>query len=163
MLDGKIRAFAILTYLLAELSSLKIQVKRLYLDREFFSIAVIRWLKALDIPLAMPAIRRGKQGGIKQFLKGRKSYKTTYTMSRSQDDFVTFDIWIICLPSNGGKYKKGKSGCDRYAVARHNARAPSRGQNGVEYYVVEYYVYVTYKVRTSLNHIRVLLSSTFWR
>ena len=46
-------------------------------------------------------------------------------MSRSQDDFVTFDIWIIC------KYKKGK-----------------RGQNGVEYYV-----YVTYKVRTSLNHI----------
>ncbi len=73
----------------------------------------------------MPAIRRGKQGGIKQFLKGRKSYKTTYTMSRSQDDFVTFDIWIICLPSNGGKYKKGKSGCDRYAVARHNARAPS--------------------------------------
>ena len=63
---------AILTYLVAELSSLKIQVKRLYLDREFFSIAVIRWLQALDIPLAMPAIRRGKQGGIKQFLKGIK-------------------------------------------------------------------------------------------
>ena len=87
---------AILTYLLAELSSLKIQVKRLYIDREFFSISVIRWLKALDIPLAMPAIRRGKQGGIKQFLKGRRSYKTTHTMSRSKDDFVTFDIWIIC-------------------------------------------------------------------
>ncbi|MDJ0902722.1 MAG: hypothetical protein QNJ55_28350 [Xenococcus sp. MO_188.B8] len=46
-------------------------------------------------------------------------------MSRIQDDFVTFDIWIIC------KYKKGK-----------------RGQNEVEYYV-----YVTYKIRTSLNHI----------
>ena len=116
---------AILTYLLAELSSLKIQVKRLYLDREFFTVSVIRWLKALDIPLTMPAIRRGKQGGIKQFLKGRKSYKTTYTMSRSQEDFVTFDIWIIC------KYKKGK-----------------RGQNGIEYYV-----YVTYKVNTNLNHI----------
>ena len=51
----------------------------------------------------MPAIRRGKQGGIKQFLKGRRSYKTTHTMSRSKEDFVTFDIWIIC------KYKKGKS------------------------------------------------------
>ena len=92
------------------MSSLKIQVKRLYLAREFFTVSVIRWLKALDIPLTMPAIRRGKQGGIKQFLKGRKSYKTTYTMSRSKDDFVTFDIWIIC------KYKKGK-----------------RGQNGIEY------------------------------
>ena len=116
---------AILTYLLAELSSLKIDVKRLYLDREFFSIAVIRWLQALDIPLAMPAIRRGKKGGIKQFLKGRKSYKTNYTMSRSSEDCVTFELWIIC------KYKKGK-----------------RGQKGLEYYV-----YVTYKITTSLKHI----------
>ena len=115
----------IITCLLAELSSLKIQVKRLYLDREFFTVSVIRWLKALDIPLTMPAIRRGKQGGIKQFLKGRRSYKTTYTMSRSKSDFVTFDIWII------GKYKKGK-----------------RGASGIEYYV-----YVTYKVNTNLNHI----------
>ncbi len=114
-----------LIYLLAEVSSLKIKVKRLYLDREFFSIAVIRWLKALDIPLAMPAIIRGKEGGIKQFLKGRKSYKTNYTMSRSKEDFVNFDIWIIC------KYQKGK-----------------RGKNGIKYYV-----YVTYKVTTSLNHI----------
>ena len=116
---------------MAELFSLKIKVKRLYLDREFFSIAVIRWLKALDIPFAIPAIRRGKSGGIKQFLKGRKSYKTTYTMSRSQDDFVNFDIWIICLPSNGGKYQKGQ-----------------RGKNGIVYYV-----HVTYKVTTGLNHI----------
>ncbi len=114
-----------MTYLLAELSSLKIKVKRLYLDREFFSIAVIRWLQALDIPLTMPAIRRGKKGGIKQFLKGRKSYKTNYTMSRTKEDFVTFELWIIC------QYKKGK-----------------RGQNGIEYYV-----YVTHKITTSLSHI----------
>ncbi len=46
-------------------------------------------------------------------------------MSRSKDDFVTFDLWIIC------KYKKGK-----------------RGPSGLEYYV-----YVTYKVTTTLNHI----------
>ena len=116
---------AILTYLLAELSSLKIKVKRLYLDREFFSITVIRWLQALGIPLIMPAIRRGKKGGIKQFLKGRKSYKTNYTMSKTKENFVTFEIWIIC------KYKKGK-----------------RGQNGIEYYV-----YVTHKIATSLSHI----------
>ena len=116
---------AILTYLLAELSSLKIKVKRLYLEREFFTIAVIRWLQALDIPLTMPAIRRGKKGGIKQFLKGRKSYKTNYTMSRTKEDFVTFELWIIC------KYKKGK-----------------RGASGIEYYI-----YVTHKITTSLSQI----------
>jgi hypothetical protein len=93
---------AIITYLLAELSDLKIDVKKLYLDRGFFSVPVIRWLQALNIPFIMPAIRRGKKGGIKQFLKGKKSYKTKYTMTRDKDDYVTFDLWIIC------KYRKGK-------------------------------------------------------
>ncbi|MBG1262561.1 transposase [Nostoc commune] len=73
----------------------------------------------------MPAIRRGKQGGIKQFLKGKKSYKTTYTMTRSKDDSVTFDLWIIC------KYRKGK-----------------RGKYGVEYFA-----YVVYKAKASLSYI----------
>ena len=60
----------------------------------------------------MPAIKTGNVGGIKQFLKGRKSYKTTYTMTRSgkKNVSVTFELWIVC------KYKKGK-----------------RRQKGVEY------------------------------
>ena len=37
---------AIITYLLAELSDLNIKIKKLYLDREFFSVAVIGWLIA---------------------------------------------------------------------------------------------------------------------
>jgi putative transposase len=111
--------------LLAELSSLEINVKKLYLDRGFFSVPVIRWLQALRIPLLMPAIRRGKKGGIKQFFKGKSSYKTTYTMTRGKDDSVTFDLWIIC------KYKKGK-----------------REKHGIEYFA-----YVTYKVKTSLSYI----------
>ena len=73
----------------------------------------------------MPAIRRGKQAGIKQFLIGRHSYKTTYTMTRGKDDTVTFNLWIIC------KYKKGK-----------------RGKHGIEYFA-----YVVNKVVTSLSYI----------
>lgn len=116
---------AIITYLLASLSELKLKIKKLYLDRGFFSISVIRWLKALNIPFIMPAIRRGKSGGIKQFLKGRRSYKTTYTMKRNSEDFVDFDLWIVC------KYKKGK-----------------RRQRGVEYLA-----YVIYKVKVSLSYL----------
>ena len=124
---------ALITYLLARLThlNLKGKIPKLYLDREFFSRAIIRWLKALDIPFIMPAIRRGKQGGIKQFLKGKKSYKTTYTMGSGEENSVTFNLWIVCLPSNGGKYKKGK-----------------RGKYGVEYFA-----YVVYKVSTSLTYI----------
>lgn len=117
---------AIITYLLADIETLKIKIKTLYLDRGFFSISVIRWLKALNIPFIMPAIRRGKQGGINQFLQGRKSYKTTYTMKKSAEDYVTFDLWIIV------KYRKGK-----------------RNKYGLEYLV-----YVVYKADVSLNYIQ---------
>lgn len=115
---------ALLTYLLAEVSFLELKIKKLYLDRGFFSIPVIRWLQALDIPFIMPAIRRGKTGGIKQFLKGKKSYQTTYTMRRGQEQ-VTFDLWIIC------KYQKGE-----------------RKKHGIKYFP-----YVVYKIKTSLSYL----------
>jgi hypothetical protein len=73
----------------------------------------------------MPAIRRGKKKGIKQFSKRKSSYKTTYTMSRGQDDDVTFDLWIVC------KYRKGK-----------------RKKRGVEYIA-----YVAYNVKVSLTYV----------
>ena len=116
---------AIITYLLAELDSLKINVKKLYLDRGFFNTPVIRWLQALDIPFIMPAIRTGKSGGIKQLLKGKKSYKTTYTITRNKDDSVTFDLWIIC------KYRKTKR----------------------KKYGIQYYVYVIHNVKINLDYI----------
>jgi len=72
-LDGWIQVLLLLLiYLLAEIDALHIQIKQLYLDRGFFNVPVIRWLQVLDIPLLMPAIKTGKQGGIKQFLKGKK-------------------------------------------------------------------------------------------
>ena len=46
---------------------------------------MIRWLKALNIPFIMPAIRNGKTGGINQYLKGKKSYKTTHTMNEGKE------------------------------------------------------------------------------
>ncbi|MEH1947326.1 MAG: hypothetical protein V7K77_10265 [Nostoc sp.] len=62
---------AILSYLLAELEAIKVNVKALCLNRGFFSIAVIRWLQALDITFVMPVIRIGKKGGVNQFIKDR--------------------------------------------------------------------------------------------
>ncbi len=116
---------AIITYLLDKIQSLNLKIKTLYLDRGFYSSAVIRWLMALDIPFIMPAIRNGTTGGINQYLKGKKSYKTTHTLNKDRDDRVTFPLWIVC------KYLKGK-----------------RVKFGVEYLP-----YVVYKVNISLNYI----------
>ncbi len=116
---------ALITYLLEKINSLNIKIKTLYLDRGFYSSPVIRWLMALDIPFIMPAIRNGKTGGVNQYLKGRKSYKTTHTLNKDKDNEVTFPLWIVC------KYLKGK-----------------RGKFGIEYLP-----YVVYKVKISLDYI----------
>ena len=49
-----------ITYLLDKLTPLRVKAKRLYLDRGFYSVPVIRWLKALKLPFIMPAVIRGK-------------------------------------------------------------------------------------------------------
>ena len=116
---------AIITYLLDKIDSLKLKFKRLYLDRGFYSSSVTKWLMALDIPLIMPAIKNAITGGINQYLKGKKSYKTTHTMNKDKDNEVTFPLWIIC------KYLKGK-----------------RNKYGIEYLA-----FVAYKVNVSLNYI----------
>lgn len=116
---------SVISYLLGYISSLRLDFKTLYLDRGFFSISVIRWLQMLNIPFIMPAIRRGKTGGINQFMTGGKSYKTTYKMSKNKEDFVSFELWIVC------KYLKGK-----------------RNKKGIEYFA-----YVVYKPCVSIDYI----------
>lgn len=99
---------AIITYLLALIEPIKLKIERLYLDREFFCVPVIRWLQALDVPFEMPAIIRGKQGGTRQLIRGRRSYKTSYTLNSDKYGSVTFQVWIICTYKNGKRRAHGR-------------------------------------------------------
>jgi putative transposase len=98
---------ATVTYLLALLSPLRIRVKRLYLDRGFYSVPVIRWLKALNIPFLMPAVIRGKTGGTRQLLVGRKSYATRYTLNSPQYGSIRCQMRVVCTYQKGFKGKHG--------------------------------------------------------
>jgi putative transposase len=98
---------ATVTYLLAMLSPLKIRVKRLYLDRGFYSVPVIRWLKALNIPFLMPAVICGKTGGTRQLLVGRRSYATRYTLSSANYGWVRCQMRVVCTYYKGFKGKHG--------------------------------------------------------
>jgi len=98
---------ATVTYLLAMLSPLRVRVKRLYLDRGFYSVPVIRWLKALNIPFLMPAVIRGKTGGTRQLLVGRKSDATRYTLTSAQYGSVTCQMRVVCSYYKGFKGKHG--------------------------------------------------------
>lgn len=116
---------AIVTRLLDKMSDPNIRIKRLYLDRGFFSVPVIRWLQTLDIPFEMPVVVRGKKGGTRRLLTGGKSYNTNYTMTSQKYGSVTFEVRVVCVYSRG-----------RY------------GRNGIAYFA-----YAVYKIPLSLRAI----------
>jgi len=127
---------ATVTTLLAMLHRLRVRVKRLYLDRGFYSVPVIRWLKALNIPFIMPAVIRGKTGGTRQLLTGRKSYATHYTLNSAQYGAVTCQMRVIC---NYYKGFKGKHGIQyslyvvhRVTVALHQLHHHYKDRFGIE-------------------------------
>jgi hypothetical protein len=95
---------AIITRLLDAMDTLAVKVKRLYLDRGFYSVPVIRWLKALKIPFIMPAIIRGKTGGTRALCRGQRRYHTDYTLRSTVQGTVTCPLVVVC------RYRKGAQG-----------------------------------------------------
>jgi putative transposase len=98
---------AIITRLLDAMNTLAVKVERLYLDRGFYSVPVIRWLMALKLPFIMPAIIRGKTGGTRALCNGRRSYQTPYTLSSTTYGSVTCPMVVICRYRNGAQGKHG--------------------------------------------------------
>ena len=107
---------AIVSYLLATITPLYLRIKRLYLDRGFFCVPVIRWLQALDIPFLMPAIIRGKQAGTRALLHGRNSYQTSYTLRSQLYGNVDCTIQVVCSYRNG---RRGQHGIQYFAYVTH--------------------------------------------
>jgi len=127
---------ATVSYLLAQLCQLRVRVRCLYLDRGFYSVPIIRWLKALYLPFIMPAIIRGKTGGTRQLLQGRKSYTTSYTLASAQYGSIKCRMCIVCSYYMGFKQQHGID-YQLYVVHRinvplHRLHAHYRKRFGIE-------------------------------
>jgi len=106
----------VLDRLFLRLQKLSIKLRCLYLDKQFYTVLVIGHLLKMDIPFEMPMVHRGRSGGSRRLLSGRKSYKTKYTMNSRTEGEVTFEAWVVV------KYSKGKyerSGIEYFAYAVH--------------------------------------------
>jgi hypothetical protein len=114
----------ILRRLFKRLDVLGMRIKKVYMDKGFYSIGVIRFLKERDLPFIIPA-RSRKKGGVSQLFTGRASYATSYTLRNQQLGAETVDLAIA------RKYSKG-----RYRRKRS-----------------KWFAYVTYRVRTHPLHI----------
>ncbi len=83
---GDEKVIDVLKRLLTRLKELDIGVRRLFLDRGFYNVQVIRYLKTQRIWFVMPVIIRGKKGGTRGLLRQqKKSGRTTYTMRNPKD------------------------------------------------------------------------------
>ena len=92
----------VLQRLLNRVKSLEVRIKRLFLDRGFDNNAVIGYLKEQPFPTIIALTIRGKKGGTRALLKGRKSYVTTYTRRSTTYPTETFAVHVAC------KYAKGR-------------------------------------------------------
>jgi putative transposase len=142
---------AVITRLLARLRPLKIKIQCLLLDRGFYSVPVIRWLKALNIPFLMPAVIRGKQGGTRQFCHGRSSYFTTHNLQSGNYGSVEFSLAVVCHYHKG---RQGKHGIDYrlYVVYRLKIDLYSLSR----YYRTRFGIETSYRLK---NHCRIRTSS----
>lgn len=81
-----------------------LRIRRLMLDREFDNNAVVGYLVAQPFPSIMPLMMRGKKGGARRVLTGRKSHTTTYTRRSKLYGTHVLPITVVC------RYKKGRFG-----------------------------------------------------
>jgi len=81
-----------------------LRIRRLLLDREFDNNAVVGYLLEQPFPTIMPLMIRGKKGGARRVLQGRKSHTTTYTRRSKKYGTYVLPITVVC------RYKKGRFG-----------------------------------------------------
>jgi len=81
--------------LLRRLRILGLSVKRLYLDKGFCAIPVLRYIQASGWPAILACPIRGKQGGTRGLCQGRSSYRTQHTFTSHTYGSFTAPVAVV--------------------------------------------------------------------
>ena len=84
------------------------------LDAGFCAVAVFRTLERRHLSYILPLRVRGKSGGVRQLLVGRRSYRTTYTLHSPHAGAYTVEAVVVVRYSRG-RYRR--HGVRRFAYA----------------------------------------------
>ena len=107
----------VLTDLLGRLDRLGVRIQRLFLDREFASVAILRDVAARPFPTIVALPKRGAR--LKALLSGRSSYRTTYTMHSVEDGELTFPVYVACRYAAGRRGQHGRDYLPFAVVGQH--------------------------------------------
>ena len=95
----------VLQDLLKRLYLRAIRIARLFLDKGFNGIAILRYLTQLNQPAWLACTIRGKQGGTRALCTGPKSYRTTYTFESAEQGAFTVEL-AVCRTFTTAKRTK---------------------------------------------------------
>jgi len=146
------KALDVLKRLLKQAEKLQLRIKRLYLDRGFDNNGVVAFLKKQSFPAIFPLVIRGKNGGTRALLKGRKSYITTYTRNSTIYDPETFTVYVVCKYAKG-RYKRSGVCYFAYLVIGEIALTP---QQIYQEYRSRFGIETSYRL---MNHVRARTAS----
>lgn len=101
--------------LLAQVRAAGVAVRYLVLDREFYSVAVIRYLQAARVPFLMPMVCQGRSAdhplgpsGSKVFKQCKRSGWSQYTVTDAEKNTATVRVCIKCRNRRGERGKHGR-------------------------------------------------------
>ena len=104
----------IVRWLIKRLKTLKIRIRRVFLDKGFCSKPVFKVLDQHQLSYVTPIPVRGKSGGVRSLFQG-KSRKTSYTFHSPKQGRYTVQAVVVKRYSKG-KYARHKSKWFAYAV-----------------------------------------------
>jgi hypothetical protein len=114
----------VLLDLLGRVQRLGIRIERLYLDREFATVAILATLQQQPFPAIVALPKRGQR--LAALLHGRTSFATTYTMESATAGSVTFPLWVACHYAAGRASKHGPKHGIEYQLFAVVGPVPSR-------------------------------------
>ena len=85
----------LLDRLLSHVQQAGVRVRRLYADKGFCSIPVLRWLLEHRVPAIVAAPLRGKQGGTRALCQGRASYRTTHSFQSAEHGALRVPVTVV--------------------------------------------------------------------
>jgi len=116
--------------LLDQCKSIGLKCKLLLLDRGFYSVGVISYLKHAQVPFVMPVICRGRKATKDQPAGGTRKYRDWKTSGFDRYEMMTkvkgkesktwFYVCVCCKNQNG---KRGKRGRKSYTFAFYGVGA----------------------------------------
>ena len=98
----------IVAALLRRVRILGLKVRRMYLDKGFCSIPVLRYIEQSDYPAILACPIRGKKGGTKGLCQGNKSYRTKHTFESQPNGSFTAPVAVARTYTSHKRSKRKK-------------------------------------------------------